>query len=58
MHGLILIGNNEITYTIVKFLQNNRNYGYKVIGVVDSSSNKKVKKGSYKILGKIKIKIE
>lgn len=39
MRNLILIGNNEISYNIVKFLHNNRNYGYKVIGLVNNDKS-------------------
>jgi len=54
VRNLILVGNNEITYSIIKFLQNNRNYGYKVIGIVEAHDKPTSKdKNYFKIIGSI-----
>lgn len=55
VHCLLLVGNNEITYNIIRFLQNNRSLGYKVIGVLDSAvHNQSNRKSNVKVLGNIK----
>jgi exopolysaccharide biosynthesis polyprenyl glycosylphosphotransferase len=39
VYRLLIIGNNEVTYNIIKYIQNNPNVGYKVIGVVNSNND-------------------
>lgn len=53
VRNLILIGDNEISYNIVKFLQNNRNYGYKVIGLVNNKNNINPNENSLRYLGNV-----
>lgn len=34
VHRLILIGNNDVSYTIAKFIKDQKNLGYKLIGII------------------------
>lgn len=55
VHRIIFVGNNQITYNLVKAMQTNRALGYKVIGVVDADHLTRKAKSEdlkIKILGK------
>lgn len=54
VHRLILIGNNHISYNILKEIQNNRGLGYKLIGIVNTQDDKNFKSHEhFKILGPV-----
>lgn len=54
VRNLILVGNNEITYSIIRFLQNNRSYGYKVIGIVNTHDKQiSQDKNYFKVIGNV-----
>lgn len=54
VHRLILIGNNHISYNILREIQNNRGLGYKLIGIVSTQDDKNFKSHEhFKILGPI-----
>lgn len=55
VRNVILVGNNEISYNICKYLQNNRGVGYKIEGIIKTSNtNINSKNNSLKILGSLK----
>lgn len=55
VNNVLLIGNNEVSYNIFKYIQHNRGLGYKVIGTIKTNSDRsKDIYESIKIIGKIK----
>lgn len=38
VHRVIFVGNNQITYNLIRTMQNNRNLGHKVIGMINMDS--------------------